>query len=168
MSEPESERDDENQDWLQGDADEESMFDDTQPDLEPESNPETADMDLEAMAAELAMDTDADGDVVGQKSPDLDAIESELAAVGTTDESDASDGLDDSDVGVARYKAVAPGVIRKESDMGSDKVGKLQEGEIIQVTETETVSTGTVRVHFDRGWASLNAKNGKVLLEKLD
>jgi len=52
--------------------------------------------------------------------------------------------------------------------MDSEKVGKLKEGEVIEVTETETMPSGTVRVHFDRGWASKNAKNGKVLLEKLD
>ena len=105
-----------------------------QADLEPESNPESDDMDLEAMAAELAMDTE----------------------------------LHDSDAGSARYKAVAQGVIRKEADMDSENVGKLKVGEIILVTETKIMSAGTVRVHFDRGWASLNAKSGKVLLEKLD
>ena len=52
--------------------------------------------------------------------------------------------------------------------MHSEKVGKLKEGEVIKVTETETMPSGTVRVHFDCGWASNNAKNGEVLLEKLD
>ena len=67
----------------------------------------------------------------------------------------------------ARYKAVAPGVIRKAADMDSDKVGKLEQGEIVEVTETEKTASGTTRVHFDRGWASVSAANGKLLLEKL-
>jgi hypothetical protein len=251
--------------------------------LETESNLGAGDdMNLDAMAAELAIDTGSKGDV-GEKSPDLDAIENELEALATSDddsdssgggesggasasasesESQNDDGDDSGEVeadketessaqaahsaeapvryravakGVireradkaspkcgelalgdeivvlasetvegtvrvqfdrgwasvaaasgkvllevvedevtggseaepARYKAVAPGVIRKAADMDSDKVGKLEQGEIVEVTETEKTASGTTRVHFDRGWASVSAANGKLLLEKL-
>ena len=52
--------------------------------------------------------------------------------------------------------------------MESDKVGRLEEGEIIDVIETQETASGTTRVHFDRGWASVTAKNGKQLLAKLE
>jgi len=51
--------------------------------------------------------------------------------------------------------------------MESEKAGKLKEGEEIDVTEVVVTESGTTRVHFDRGWASVRAKNGKALLERM-
>jgi hypothetical protein len=67
----------------------------------------------------------------------------------------------------SRYKAIAGGVIRESADMESEKAGKLKEGEEIDVTEVVVTESGTTRVHFDRGWASVRAKNGKALLERM-
>ena len=46
---------------------------------------------------------------------------------------------DSSNVGPARYRAVAAGVIRREAYVDSEKVGKLRE---------DRTTNGTVRVHF--------------------
>ena len=87
-----------------------------------------------------------------------------------------SDGHEEFDgVGVAeaatplqqRYKALAPGVIRAAADKSSDKVGKLEIGEVIAALRTEDVG-GTIRVEFDRGWVSVTAGSGKALLELLE
>ena len=51
--------------------------------------------------------------------------------------------------------------------MDSDPAGNLMEGEIIVVSETKKLGNGTMRVHFDRGWTSVTAKSGKVLLQMM-
>ena len=92
-------------------------------------------------------------------------LETELASAQQT-----GDGTTASSVEVeaaampVRYKAVAAGVIRKAVDKSSDKVGKLEVGEVIEVLSTEDAG-GIMRVEFDRGWTSVTAGNGKVLLE---
>ena len=49
--------------------------------------------------------------------------------------------------------------------MDSAPAGKLTEGEIIEVIETKELDAKTTRVRFDRGWTSVKAKSGKLLLE---
>ena len=82
-----------------------------------------------------------------------------------------------------RYKALAPGyaprtaatslpanspfarrVVRKGAAKDSKKVGGLEKGEVIVALSTEETD-GTVRVEFERGWVSVTAASGKVLLE---
>ena len=84
---------------------------------------------------------------------------------------DAGDSTDDSiEPTVAppeRYKALGPGIVRKAADKASEKVGKLEEGEVIEALSTAEVD-GTTRVEFDRGWVSVTAGSGKALLELLE
>ena len=66
-----------------------------------------------------------------------------------------------------RYKVVSKGVIREGADKKSRKTGELAIGEEILVLATEMVD-GTLRVQFDRGWASVTAGSGKALLELVE
>jgi hypothetical protein len=96
------------------------------------------------------------------------------------EDSDLEDNEDDdddekaesrADASPARYRAIAPGVIRKHADKKSDKVGKLAEGAEIVALATEQVGD-TLRVQFDApppgGWVSVTAASGKALLELVD
>ena len=80
-----------------------------------------------------------------------------------TEEPGTQEDRDDNQAG-ARYKAVSKGVIREGADKKSPKAGELAIGEEILVLATEMVE-GTLRVQFDRGWASVTAGSGKALLE---
>ena len=62
------------------------------------------------------------------------------------------------------YRALAQGVIRSGPSMDSEKAGKLAEGETITVSERQDVP-GTMRVRFEKGWASVTSKKGTPLLE---
>jgi pyruvate/2-oxoglutarate dehydrogenase complex dihydrolipoamide acyltransferase (E2) component len=63
-----------------------------------------------------------------------------------------------------QYRVLMPGLIREDVDMASPKVGKLEQGEEIVVTARKAVGD-TVRVQFDRGWASVTSKSGRPLLQ---
>ena len=63
------------------------------------------------------------------------------------------------------YRALAQGVIRSGPSMDSEKAGKLAEGETITVSERQDVP-GTMRVRFEKGWASVTSKKGTPLLEE--
>ena len=65
-----------------------------------------------------------------------------------------------------QYRAVSKGVIREGPGKQSPKCGELSVGEEITVLDTRTVE-GTVRVQFERGWVSVTAASGKVLLEPI-
>ena len=58
-------------------------------------------------------------------------------------------------------------MIREGADKKSRKTGELAIGEEILVLATEMVE-GTLRVQFDRGWASVTAGSGKALLELVE
>ena len=87
----------------------------------------------------------------------MDAMMDELG------EGDAAE-TDDAPGSAPRYRALSAGVIRKEAAMDSATVGKLTAGEEYVALGTEDIGS-TVRVHFERGWASVTAKSGKALLE---
>ena len=55
-------------------------------------------------------------------------------------------------------------MVRKGAAKDSKKVGGLEKGEVIVALSTEETD-GTVRVEFERGWVSVTAASGKVLLE---
>jgi hypothetical protein len=65
------------------------------------------------------------------------------------------------------YRSIAEGVIREDADMDSKTVGRLEKGEVIIVTNKVTLDGGGVRLQFDKGWASMTAKSGKILLKPL-
>ena len=71
--------------------------------------------------------------------------------------------------GHTRFRALAAGVIRAGPQLDSPKaeIQKLNPGQVIAVTERQTVGRQT-RLRFAGGWVSETAKNGKVLLERLD
>ncbi len=66
----------------------------------------------------------------------------------------------------ATYKAVAAGIIRSGVDLGSEKVGSLAVGDELVALETDLVGH-TLRVRFDRGWASVFSKSGKCVLKEI-
>ena len=63
------------------------------------------------------------------------------------------------------YRALAQGVIRSGPSLDSERTGKLAEGETITVSERQDVP-GTMRVRFEKGWASVTSKKGTPLLEE--
>ena len=65
----------------------------------------------------------------------------------------------------ASYKALTVVIIRASADLQSDKVGKLEPGEVIVVLGTKDVGS-TSRVRCVRGWASVTSKSGALLLER--
>ena len=65
----------------------------------------------------------------------------------------------------ASYKLLAMGVVRRSAEMESDKVGKLQEGEVIIALGSKQLGE-TTRVRCDRGWVSVTSKTGTLLLER--
>ena len=65
----------------------------------------------------------------------------------------------------ASYKAQALVIIRSSAELQSDKVGKLEPGEVIRALGTKDVGTSR-RVRFDRGWVSVTSQTGTVLLER--
>eukprot|EP01046_Picozoa_sp_COSAG06_P055095 COSAG06_NODE_10013_length_1768_cov_1.253445_2_plen_260_part_01 len=67
---------------------------------------------------------------------------------------------------IARYRSVGEGKIRAEVSKKSADAGKLKKGEILEVTE-KAMDGEIERVKFARGWASVLAASGKVLLEEL-
>ena len=69
-----------------------------------------------------------------------------------------------SEAGEWVYRALAQGVIRSGPSLDSERTGKLAEGETITVSERQGVR-GTMRVRFEKGWASVASKKGTPLLE---
>eukprot|EP01051_Picozoa_sp_SAG22_P004176 SAG22_NODE_217_length_14910_cov_65.532978_6_plen_2053_part_00 len=68
---------------------------------------------------------------------------------------------------LGEYKAVASSTIRETVDLESEKIGAVKPGEVIEVTASETLETGQVRVQFDKGWTSLTSREGKKLFVKV-
>eukprot|EP01051_Picozoa_sp_SAG22_P004178 SAG22_NODE_217_length_14910_cov_65.532978_8_plen_932_part_00 len=68
---------------------------------------------------------------------------------------------------LGEYKAVASSTIRETVDLESEKIGAVKPGEVIEVTASETLETGQVRVQFDKGWTSLASAKGKKLFVKV-
>jgi hypothetical protein len=68
--------------------------------------------------------------------------------------------------GPVEYTVVHPSVIRSEISPSSSKVGEASPGEVILVSESGISSTGVARVKCDRGWLSVRATDGTVLLQK--
>jgi hypothetical protein len=63
-----------------------------------------------------------------------------------------------------RYRAMAPGIIRRDVAVDSPKVGTLVMGEEVPVTARVALAHCD-RVKTDRGWASVTSKTGKILLQ---
>jgi CRP-like cAMP-binding protein len=69
-----------------------------------------------------------------------------------------------------RYRAVAKGVIRKEFDMSSPKVGDVLAGEEIDALESRELDTPagkTWRIMFEKGWCNVSSQKGVPLLEEI-
>ena len=67
----------------------------------------------------------------------------------------------------ARYCCVKKSVIRAEFDLRSEFCGHLQVNEIIEALDSRVNSWGQLRIHFERGWVSVTAGDGGVLLTEL-
>ena len=68
--------------------------------------------------------------------------------------------------GLKKYTVVHPSVIRANISPKSSKVGEATVGEVIVVSESGVSYTGVARVKCDRGWLSVRATDGTVLLEQ--
>ena len=58
-------------------------------------------------------------------------------------------------------------MIRAGFSMESEKVGILEIGDIVTVTETRVNEANTTRVSFERGWTNATMTDGKAVLETL-
>ena len=69
-----------------------------------------------------------------------------------------------------RYQCVADGgaILRAGPEMTSDKCGILKQYDEVVVLEEFTLPNGVLRVHCDKGWISLTAGDGSVILKVLD
>jgi hypothetical protein len=65
----------------------------------------------------------------------------------------------------ASYAAQTVVIVRSAADLQSEKVGKLEPGEVIVVLGTKEIGP-LRRVRCDRGWVSVTSQNGAVLLER--
>ena len=66
---------------------------------------------------------------------------------------------------VGSYTCLIKSQIRSGFEMDSDKAGVLKKGEVIEAYEERVNDQGTTRVRFARGWVSMAAGNGAVVLE---
>jgi hypothetical protein len=132
-----------------------------EPELTPELGYDTS--TSTAVDAEARSDSDS-GSSSGSESEPQSEPESSAASVTADKETEASAYAAQPAAAAVRYRAVAKGVVRDHADKASAKCGELAIGDEIVVQASETVD-GTVRVQFDRGWASVAAASGKVLLE---
>ena len=66
---------------------------------------------------------------------------------------------------VGSYTCLIKSQIRSGFEMDSDKAGVLKKGEVIDAYELKVNDQGTTRVRFARGWVSMAAGNGAVVLE---
>ena len=70
----------------------------------------------------------------------------------------------------ARYwRAVKTATIRKEFELDSEEVGRLERAEVIEVQESRVMhlaeeATPIIRLRFGRGWTSTTARSGNLLL----
>eukprot|EP01043_Picozoa_sp_COSAG02_P073187 COSAG02_NODE_14123_length_1307_cov_2.622517_1_plen_104_part_01 len=62
-----------------------------------------------------------------------------------------------------KIRALKDGVIRKGVEMDSEKVGKVEPGEVFDVLGAARNATGGLRLQMSRGWVSMTAKSGKPL-----
>jgi hypothetical protein len=67
----------------------------------------------------------------------------------------------------AFYKVLNKTMVRHGVEADSAKVGPVDAGEIIETLEAQQNAAGVTRIRFSRGWVSLVAGNGKLLLEPL-
>ena len=65
--------------------------------------------------------------------------------------------------GGVSIRALKAGVIRAGVEPDSAKVGNLLAGEVFEILEEGTTSTGQQRIRMSRGWVSMTAKSGKPL-----
>ena len=71
------------------------------------------------------------------------------------------------DAGI-RYRVVEKAMLKDDCELDSDIVGSLAQGTVIRCIETRMNSTGQLRVRCSKGWASAVAKDGSLLLEKVE
>ncbi|MDC0510847.1 PX domain-containing protein [bacterium] len=71
-----------------------------------------------------------------------------------------------------RYRCVKRSVVRSDFDTNSDKMGNLDVGTEVTVTDTHKNKKGQLRVKFEAatisGWTSTTAGDGSILLEKIE
>jgi hypothetical protein len=65
----------------------------------------------------------------------------------------------------ASYKLLALGIVRASAELQSEKVAKLEPGEVVVALGTKDVGA-TTRVRCERGWVSVTSKTGTLLLER--
>ena len=63
------------------------------------------------------------------------------------------------------YRVLRSAVVRQKFDRNSKKVGILDEGTIVEVLESRQNELGQTRIRCKRGWLSVQAAKGSVLLE---
>ena len=66
------------------------------------------------------------------------------------------------------YRVLNKTLVRAGVEADSAKVGPVEAGEILLSLAVATNSAGAQRVQFDRGWVSVVASNGAVILEPLE
>ena len=66
------------------------------------------------------------------------------------------------------YRVLNKTLVRAGVEAESAKVGPVEQGEILLSLAVATNSAGAQRVQFDRGWVSVVASNGAVILEPLE
>jgi hypothetical protein len=67
---------------------------------------------------------------------------------------------------IAKYLAVQPSIVRAGFARDSEEVMRLAVGDMIKVLEERFTQERILRVRFKRGWASVTAKSGNVLLRR--
>jgi hypothetical protein len=67
-----------------------------------------------------------------------------------------------------RYRVVEKAMLKNDCELDSDIVGSLAPGTVIRCIETRMNSTGQFRVRCSKGWASAVAKDGSLLLQKVE
>jgi hypothetical protein len=65
-----------------------------------------------------------------------------------------------------RYEVLRRAALRKAFDLSSSQVGVLEIGEVVESTEQKVNHLGQTRIKTDKGWTSLEARDGGVLLVK--
>jgi hypothetical protein len=75
---------------------------------------------------------------------------------------------DDEDSGpkILKYEVLRRAALRKTFDLASSQVGILEIGEIVESSEQKVNHLGQTRIKTAKGWTSLEARDGGVLLVK--
>ena len=87
-----------------------------------------------------------------------------MSSSGSDSEPEDPDLLAEFDAESGQYRSLNKAVIREGADGTSDKTGFLQPGEVFAVLESREMPDGAYRIRMVRGWVSVTAKSGKVLL----